>query len=258
VTILSVVSAKGGVGKSTVVANLCVALSKQGLSVLAVDLDPQNASALHFGLDPAEITGLSRIALRGEPFWKALQETRSGASLLPYGVVNEPDRIAFEAILGADEKWLLNGLPDPSDGGPDIIVIDTPPGPSVYLQQALRCANFSFVLMLADAASYATIPLMAAQIETYCEPREDFLGFAYVLNQVDNSRQLARDVAELVQSRLADRLAATIHRDESVPEALASDSTVVEYDPYCVASADFDGLAAWLIDNVHATEEGTR
>jgi cellulose synthase operon protein YhjQ len=247
--ILAVVSSKGGVGKSTVVANLAASLAGRGLSVLVVDLDPQNASVLHFGIDPTEITGLSRVGLRGEPLWRALMETRVGVSLIPYGVVNEQDRIAFEAVLEADAEWLLKGLPEPGAGGPDLIILDTPPGPSSYLRQALRCANFALVAMLADAASYATIPLMASQVETYCHPREDFYGLAYVLNQVDGSRRLASDVANLVQQRLGDRLAPAIHRDEAVPEALASDRTVIEYDPYCVANADFDELASWLLDH---------
>ena len=45
---ISVCSPKGGVGKTTVVANLAYAFSRAGTKVVVIDFDPQNALRLYF------------------------------------------------------------------------------------------------------------------------------------------------------------------------------------------------------------------
>ena len=44
--VITVVSAKGGVGKTTLAANLASVLAARGRRVIALDLDPQNALRL--------------------------------------------------------------------------------------------------------------------------------------------------------------------------------------------------------------------
>src|SRR5262245_48665110 len=53
--ILAVTNQKGGVGKTTTVANLGAALADAGRRVLLVDLDPQCSLSLSFGLRPSEV-----------------------------------------------------------------------------------------------------------------------------------------------------------------------------------------------------------
>lgn len=48
--VISVCSPKGGVGKTTVVANLAYAFSRAGTKVVVIDFDPQNALRLYFGM----------------------------------------------------------------------------------------------------------------------------------------------------------------------------------------------------------------
>ncbi len=57
--VVTVVAAKGGVGKTTLAANLASVVAASGRRVLAVDLDPQHALRLHFGIPLNTIDGLS-------------------------------------------------------------------------------------------------------------------------------------------------------------------------------------------------------
>ena len=63
VKIIAVVSAKGGVGKTSICANLSAGLTRLGHTVLSIDLDPQNSLRLHFGLSPMHKEGMAPASL---------------------------------------------------------------------------------------------------------------------------------------------------------------------------------------------------
>jgi CO dehydrogenase nickel-insertion accessory protein CooC1 len=77
--VITVVSAKGGVGKTTLAANLASVLAARGRRVIALDLDPQNALRLHFGIPLDSIDGLARATLAGDP-WQTVMSTASTTS----------------------------------------------------------------------------------------------------------------------------------------------------------------------------------
>lgn len=242
--VIAIISAKGGVGKTTVSANLASALARQGRTVLAVDLDPQNALGLHFALEPREMRGIARSTLAREDWRAVVLRSPSGVYALPYGVVNEDDRAVFEAGIDAQPDWLAHRLAQLGLPADAIVVLDTPPGPSVYLRQALAVAHLAIVVALPDAASYAALPLTQRLVQTYCAPRRDFIDTLYVVNQADNARQLARDVANVMRGSFGERLAGVIHQDPAVGEALASNATVLDYDRQSQATRDFAAVAA--------------
>lgn len=247
--ILSIVSAKGGVGKTTLAANLALALSSgRAGSVVALDLDPQNALRHHLGVAAHDVEGVGRATLEGRPWLSTLfQSATPELFALPYGELNESDRDAFEIHLSSHPDWLLTGLRGMGLGETDVVVIDTPPGPSLYLQQVLRVAHFVLVVVHADAASYATMSAMEGLIERYCTGRETFLGSAYLLNNVNVGSALSRDVIRVVRAGLGDRVLPTVvHQDESVREALAFDQMVLQHSPHSEASNDIVQAARWL------------
>lgn len=245
--VIAIVSAKGGVGKTTLTANLATALQREGVAtLLVVDMDPQNALGLHFGADPRSLAGVSRASLAGEDWGSVCVQSPSGVHVLPYGVVNESDRVAFERHLDAHPNWLvqqLQGLALPEDA---VVLIDTPPGPSVYMQQALSAAQVVVVVSLPDAASYAALALMQRLVHTYCTPRPDFSETLYMLNQADGARQLSKDITRVMQDNLGERLVGVVHEDQAVREALAYDQSVLEYDPQGQAADDLRKCARVL------------
>jgi cellulose synthase operon protein YhjQ len=244
--VITVVSAKGGVGKTTVAANLASVLANRGHRVLAVDLDPQNALRLHFGVPLDTIDGLSRATLAGQSWRDVIVTGIDDIAVVPYGMVLEEDRRRFEAGLEDDPRWLAHMLE--LIGHYDLVVVDTPPGSSTYTRGALSAATFALNVVLADAASYAAIPQMERMIEAYALPRPEFIGAGYVVNQVDLSRQLSRDVLKVLRDSLGARLfPGVIHQDEGIGEALACDTTLLHYDPLSQATADLQSCADWLL-----------
>ncbi|MBV8223380.1 MAG: cellulose synthase operon protein YhjQ [Candidatus Eremiobacteraeota bacterium] len=251
--VVSVVSAKGGVGKTTLAANLASVLSAAGRRVVAVDLDPQNSLRLYFGVPLDSVDGLSRAALSGAPWQSAMVDGADGVTVLAYGALVEEEQHLFERHLDKNPSWLARTLAALRLGASDIVVVDTPPGSSAYTRAALSAADFAVNVVLADAASYAAIPQMQRMIDAYASPRPEFIGEGYVVNQVDQSRQLSKDVLRVLRDMLgAHMFPGVIHADEAVSESLACNTTVIRYDPLSQAAADMRACGAWLIESLDA------
>lgn len=249
--VLPVISAKGGVGKTTVAANLSTTLAELGRRVLAIDLDPQSALRLHLAPDPGSLQGGLASVVRRERSWRdAMVQGRQGVLLLPFGDLEDEGLVTLEQHLASHPNWLgelLSSFALPQD---TLVIVDTPPGPSVYLQQVLRLSRINIVPLLPDAGSVAAAPLLEQRIARYCSPRADFIGNAYILNQTDPGRRLNHDVQQLLRQKLADELLGIVHLDAAVSEALASALPVRHYAPWSQATQDFADCTARLLQRL--------
>jgi len=117
--LIAVASGKGGVGKSTVSANLAVALARRGRSVGLVDADIAGPSQPKlFGVEDARPEGRDN---RMVPV-----ETAAGVPIVSIGMLVPQDRaIAWRGPMLGNA---LNQLLDAHWGSADPIILDLPPG----------------------------------------------------------------------------------------------------------------------------------
>ncbi|MCR2747878.1 cellulose biosynthesis protein BcsQ [Limnobacter parvus] len=242
-----IASIKGGVGKTTMTSNLAVALRAQGMNVLVLDLDPQNAVRFHLGLSAAEGGGLAAyLTQQGHALPK--YEAACGAWLVPYGDVNEDARLQFEFMLSQNDSILekfIDRIGIPSD---TIVLIDTPPGPSLYFRQAVHFADRVLAVVLADAASFATFPRMLGLFGRYSQGARFSPDLKLLVNQINPLKELSEDVLLLMRSDFPREFMTVVHQDLAVSEALAFRKTVFEYDPKSQASTDLKLLARQLLE----------
>lgn len=245
--IIAFISGKGGVGKTTLAANIAEALVQRKKRVLLIDLDPQNALRLHLGMDPDEIAGLIREGISSASIF----DSPFGIKFIPFGRVSEAELEDFEAELKMHPGWLSDGIDSLNTGSFDFVILDTPPGPTVYLHQALQAAHRALVIVLADAASYASIQKIASLVEQYTAGRSDFCGMSLLINQMPIQSKLGYQVRSALYANYAEQLVpVAIHKDSRVSQALAFERPVLQYEPGCKASLDIQYAADWLLDSI--------
>lgn len=110
--LICVCSPKGGVGKTTLAANLAYSLARAGSKVLAIDFDVQNALRLHFGVPLSDERGYVAKALELHDWSQCVLSAGSNIFVLPYGDVSEAQHQAFDEHLATDAHF-----PHPRAGG---------------------------------------------------------------------------------------------------------------------------------------------
>ena len=123
--IIAIASGKGGVGKSTVAANLAIALAKNGARVGLIDADIFGPSQpMMFG---AENERLFVNEKDGKTFMVPLE--KYGVKLLSIGFLTDPDQaIVWRGPMAS--KALRQLFSDAEWGELDYMLIDLPPGTS--------------------------------------------------------------------------------------------------------------------------------
>lgn len=123
--IIAVASGKGGVGKSTVTANLAVSLAKMGFKVGLLDADIYGPSATIM-FDVVNEKPLS-VNVDGKSKMKPV-ESYGGVKILSIGFFTQPDQaVVWRGPMAA--KALNQMIFDAAWGGNlDFLVVDLPPG----------------------------------------------------------------------------------------------------------------------------------
>ncbi len=243
--LICVTSPKGGVGKTTMSANLAFALQRLGHPVVVVDFDVQNALRLHLGIALNDERGFVAHAPH-QPNWSRLSlTTQSGIRVLPYGSCSPQATRLFEQLLRERPNMLTEGLADFLAVPGLMVIADTPPGPTPALEALDRIADYRIAVLLADSGSIAQLPRIE-QGDFYSHTRNDLDMVGYIVNQVDRRRRLNQDVTEFLRARLGPQLLGLVHRDEALAEALATQQTVFTFEPAAAATHDIDQIARRL------------
>jgi len=244
--VISLISGKGGVGKTTLTTNLAIALGQRGKRVLVIDLDPQNAVRLHLAMDPGDDAGLVREGI----FPEVIFHSPFGVDFIPFGRVTEEELLEFESELEARPEWVATAIQGLRVAAYDYILLDTPPGATVYLPQALKAAERALIVVLADAASYTSLSKLFKLLAEY-GVQDSYSHTSttthILLNQMQENSELGQQVRTALMNTYGAKMTPmVIHRDAMVPEALAYERSVLQYEPDAPASRDIQHLADWL------------
>jgi cellulose synthase operon protein YhjQ len=229
--VLALFSLAGGVGKTSIVANLGRTLASRGERVLLVDTAAFGLLPFYFGARDQR-AGVLRTF------------TAPGSADAPVQTLTlDPEALGPE---NAPQEMLGYEITRNSQGCARILV-DLATASGATTRRVLRMAPTVLVPVVPDMSSVVSV----SAIDTFFRNNSAAAGQpimpVYVLNQFDPSIPLHLDVREVLREQLGERLLPfALRRTPAMSEALAEGMTVVDYSPTSTVAEDFGALAGWV------------
>ena len=197
---ITVLSQKGGTGKTTTVRTLADAYRRNGLEVLCVDLDPQGNLSDYFDV-PADASPTIADVLAGQ--------ARAGdavvADILPANLGLAEAELVLAGKMGR-ELTLKRGLRDVKRGY-DLVLVDCPPSLGLLTVNALVAADHALITSEAEYFSLQGVEQALEVVELAKEslhPDLEWLGV--VLNIADMRLIHSREALKSLQSRFGEKV----------------------------------------------------
>jgi len=255
---IAVLNQKGGVGKTTTVANTSAALAASGARVLALDLDPQAHLTIHLGLEPQNLTQSA------------------------YRVLIQSSQIEEDIIMVRPNLWVLPANIDLVGAESELVSVV---GREIILREALETIEDRFDYCLIDCApslGLLTLNALAASDEVLIPLQPHFLalqGFGKLLQTVElvNKRinphlkvtgillcmfdtraslpnEVKNDIEDFLKNARggnsawadAQMLPTYIRRNIKLAEAPSYGKTIFEYENSCNGAQDYLEVANFI------------
>ncbi|MFO0096334.1 MAG: ParA family protein [Gemmatimonadaceae bacterium] len=249
--ILSIVSQKGGVGKTTTAVNLATAFARRGLKTLLIDADPQGAVRYGVGLRRGHPTVGFDDYLRGE---RALREVILPTALpwlrviLAGSVSEASDHSEFQRAVG--ETTVLSDLLAMARERCHVVVVDTPPGLGAVTRRVLASSQHVIVPLQCEPLALQTTPQILRAIQDVITANGELTLEGILLTMFDEGNPAAERVVRYVREHLPQHLVfdAPVPRTSATADAFAAGQPVVLRAPADPASQAYVKLATLLAE----------
>lgn len=244
--VISIVSGKGGVGKTTSSTNISTILAGMGYKVLGVDLDKQSNFTKQFKLYSKERASVCDVLLyKKSPDEVILNTSIDNLDILPatYELENIPDMILLDINNRREER--LKSLLDTNY---DFIIIDCPPSLDILVMNALVISDYILVPIKVDEWGIEGLENITNKMQIAQRSYNPKLKLLGTFVTCDNRTRLNKAVKLQLKELFKDKFFnTTIRNDKRVAESTFSDVPVVIIEPEAKVSIDYKELTKEVI-----------
>ena len=248
---ITVLSQKGGTGKTTAVRSLADTFRRIGLDVLVVDLDPQGNLSDYFDVPPDASPTVADV-LAGQA--KASDAVHD--DVLPANLGLAEAELVLSGKMGR-ELTLKRALRELRKDY-DLILVDCPPALGLLTVNALVAADYALISSEAEYFSLQGVEQALEVVELAKEslhPELDWLGV--VLNIADMRLVHAREAQAQLRERFGSKVFDTvIRRSVRYAESAERGVSIIDYAPDL--GADYLALTDEVLARLDGLEEPRR
>lgn len=241
---------KGGVAKTTSVANIGFNMAAMGYRLLLIDLDPQGNLSKNF---------CNMDTIKPKMFAHQLFMDQSNISLLNprnnvYMIPADYRMSQIEPVISNKierEKILRNKLAKIVEKDMfDAILIDCPTNPSQVNINALVAANVLIVPIMGESFALQGLSMLEEEIQQIKQNLNPGLGIdKFIIGRYNPTAGINRDVAKYLSDNYPDRVFNTrIRQCLKISEAQLRHQTVMEYMPKCNGSKDYQMITNEFVE----------
>jgi len=204
--IASVLSTKGGPGKTTVTANLGAFCADSNIRTLLIDLDTQPSLSSFYSLDSEAPGGTYQLISQNETI-PDLVVSRTCIPNLSLILSNDPhNQLSNMLLYAADGRLRLKNLMSEFAQDYDLVLIDTQGARSVTLETALLCSDLAISPITPDMLAAREFYRGTQQLLKDLAPLASLGVYTPPLNIVINKLDATND-ANLIYQSLVETLA---------------------------------------------------
>lgn len=252
---IAVINQKGGVGKTTTVANLGVALARMGQRVLLIDLDPQAHLSLHLGVEPTQVNlTIYQVLTEMLPIEQARLVISDQLHLVPSHIDLAAAEMELASVVG--RELILRDQLAQQQGQYDILLIDCPPSLGLLTINALACADEVFIPLQPHFLALQGLSKLLQTVSLVAQRLNHGLRVGgIVLCMYESNTRLAGEVVDDIRKFLdsgrgravpwskAVFFKTRIRRNIKLAESPSHGQSIFEYDKRSAGAVDYVSLA---------------
>ncbi len=231
--VISIANQKGGVGKTTTVINLGAALAELGRKTLLIDLDPQSALSVGFGINSYELETTVYNALV-ESDSTSLDsvihhEVRPNLDVAPSNI--DLAAAEMELIAAIGREYILKEILEPLKENYQYILIDCPPSLGLLTINALTASDYVLIPLQCEYLALRGMRMLIEVIEKVQKKLNPGLKILGILGTMYNARTIhAKEVLDEIRSVFGDKVFdVVIHSSIKFAEAPVVHKPILEY-----------------------------
>ncbi len=252
--IIAVANVKGGVGKTTVTANLSAALAERGRKVLTIDLDPQASLTLSLGFCPDDQAKTIGDALdsHAAPIDSLIVQTSEHFDLVP--AKHDLRAVERELENGHIRIFALRNALEPIRKRYDFVLLDCPANAGILTGNALASADELIIPFPADHLALQALhwfTQIVKEMQQQITPRLRIAGL--FLSMYDPRLRHAQEVLDEVQQHYAvdmPTFSASVRQAVAIKEASRLGQTILKFAPKSQAAAAYRSLAQEIEEGI--------
>jgi len=255
---ISVLNQKGGVGKTTTVANIAAALVQKGLKVVIIDLDPQAHLTIHFGVDAEKAeNGSYALLTQSAKFDESIMLVRPNLWLMPANIDLVGAESELVSIVG--RETILREAIEASEQQFDYLIIDCAPSLGLLTLNALASTDEILIPIQPHFLALQGFGKLLQTVELVNKRINPNLKVKWVLLCMFDSRvsltgEVQADIEQFLTSARgagyawsqAEILPVCVRRNIKLAEAPSYGKTIFEYEKNCHGAEDYAAVAEFI------------